>query len=37
MEEGIPGNLVSGLKEICACSNQFVEWLDAEKAAALGK
>lgn len=35
MEEGIPEDLVSGLKEICGCSNQFVRWLDAEKAAAL--
>lgn len=35
MEEGIPENLVTGLKEICDCSNQFVEWLDAEKLAAL--
>lgn len=37
MEQGIPEDLVSGLKEICGCSNQFVEWLDAEKAAALGQ
>jgi len=35
MEEGIPDNLVVGLKEICDCSDQFVEWLDAEKTAAL--
>jgi CheY-like chemotaxis protein len=34
MEEGIAENLVTGLKEICDCSNQFVEWLDAEKVAA---
>ena len=31
MEEGLPKNLVVGLKEICECSNQFVECLDAEK------
>jgi signal transduction histidine kinase len=37
MEQGIPEDLVSGLKGICGCSNQFVEWLDAEKAAALGQ
>lgn len=35
MEEGIAENLVIGLKEIRDCSNQFVEWLDAEKMAAL--
>jgi len=35
MEEGIPEYLVTGLKEICDCSNQFVEWLDAEKVSAL--
>ncbi len=37
MEEGLPQNSVTGLKEICDCSNQFVEWLDAEKHAALNK
>jgi len=36
MEEGLPENLVVGLKEICDCSNQFVEWLDAEKKAMVG-
>lgn len=35
MEECVPENLAGGLKEICDCSNQFVEWLDAEKIAAL--
>jgi hypothetical protein len=33
MEEGIPEIRVEGLKEICECSIQFVEWLDVEKAA----
>ena len=28
MEEGIADNLVAGLKEICDCSTQFVEWLE---------
>ncbi len=37
MEEDVPENLATGLKEICDCSNKFVEWLDAEKRAALNK
>ncbi len=36
MEEGIPEGALEGLREICDCSNQFVEWLDAEKVAAVG-
>ncbi len=36
MEDGIPERALTGLREICACSNEFVEWLDVEKAAAVG-
>lgn len=31
MEEGIPEKAIEGLQEICSCSSQFVECLDAEK------
>ncbi|MCF6311418.1 MAG: hypothetical protein L3J39_03110 [Verrucomicrobiales bacterium] len=31
MEEGVPENSIEGLREICSCSSQFVECLDAEK------
>lgn len=31
MEEGIPETAIEGLREICFCSSQFVECLDAEK------